>query len=225
MERRSAARADERGAMSDLHAEPQGSAAGKVILLGEHAAVYGKHAVVLPIPTAVTARIIESDSGESKFISDLLQVVRNELGIEGDTFGVDLRSTLPPGMGLGASAAIAVAIIRAVSSARELGLDAAAVNRVAFECEKISHGNPSGVDNAIATFAVPMLFSNESELNIEQLELKEPPPLVIGGDAACGVRTRHTGSDREGIEVLRDHLRRQWDGLRHRDAGRLVLDQ
>ncbi len=199
MHARSSSGAKKRATDSDLHAEPQGTAAGKVILLGEHAAVYGKHAVALPIPTAVTANVTATDSGDSKYISDLLKVVRRELEIEGDTFGVDVRSRLPPGMGLGASAAIAVAMIRAVSTSRELGLGDEDVNRIAFECEKVSHGNPSGIDNAIATFAVPMLFSNESELSIEQLELQETPPLVIAfsgrrgstHEQVAGVRTRY----------------------------------
>ena len=199
MHARSAVAAEEHGTRSDLHAEPQGSAAGKVILLGEHAVVYGKHAVALPIPAAVTAKVTASDSGESKYISGLLKVMRRELEIEGDNFGVDVRGMLPAGMGLGASAAIAVAMIRAVNASRKLGLSDDDVNRVAFECEKISHGNPSGVDNAIATFAEPMLFSNETELKIEQLELQETPPLLVAFsgqrgstlEQVAGVRTRY----------------------------------
>jgi hydroxymethylglutaryl-CoA reductase len=196
MHARSAVRAEEHGTNSDLHIEPQGSAAGKIILLGEHAAVYGKHAVALPIPAAVTAKLTANDSGESKYISSLLKVIRRELEIKADDFGVDVRTILPPGMGLGASAAIAVAMIRAVNASRKLGLSDDDVNRVAFDCEKISHGNPSGVDNSIATFAVPMLFSNEPELNIEQLDLKETPPLVI---AISGQR----GSTREQVAGVR----------------------
>jgi hydroxymethylglutaryl-CoA reductase len=199
MHARSAVRAEDYGMNLDLHAEPHGSAAGKVILLGEHAAVYGKHAVALPIPAAVTAKVTALDSGESKFISGLLKVLRRELEIEGDNFGVDVRGMLPPGMGLGASAAIAVAMIRAVDTSRKLGLGDDDVNRVAFECEKISHGNPSGVDNAIATFAEPMLFNNESGLSIERLQLPESPPLLIAfsgqrgstRDEVAGVRMRY----------------------------------
>ena len=205
MHARSSARAETRGTNSDLHAEPQGYAAGKVILLGEHAAVYGKHAVALPIPTAVTANVTASDSGESKYISELLKVVRRELEIEGDTFGVDVRSTLPPGMGLGASAAIAVAIIRAVSAARELGMNDEAVNRAAFECEKVSHGNPSGVDNSIATFALPMLFSNESELNIERLKLKATPPLVIAFSGQPGSTHAQVAGVRARYDAHKNH--------------------
>jgi hydroxymethylglutaryl-CoA reductase len=183
----------------DLHAEPQGSAAGKVILMGEHAVVYGKHAVALPIESAVTAKVTSADSGESGFISDLLAVVRQELDLDGDNFGVDVRTSLPPGMGLGASAAIAVAVIRAVNRSRRLDLSDTDINRIAFSCEKLSHGNPSGVDNTISTFAVPMLFSNKSGLEVERLELQQMPPLIVayssrGGSTyaqVAGVRARY----------------------------------
>ncbi len=46
-------------------AEIMGTAAGKVILLGEHAVVYGRHAVALPIADAVTASVSESDKWSS----------------------------------------------------------------------------------------------------------------------------------------------------------------
>jgi hydroxymethylglutaryl-CoA reductase len=161
----------------------------------------------------VTARVTEKDSGDSKYISDLLKVVRGELGIEGDTFGVDVLSKLPPGMGLGASAAIAVAVIRAVSAARELGLDDETVNRVAFSCEKISHGNPSGVDNSIATFAVPMLFSNESELSIEQLQLRETPPLVIAFSSQRGSTHEQVAGVRTRYEAQKNHYAAVFDEI------------
>jgi hydroxymethylglutaryl-CoA reductase len=68
----------------------------------------------------------------------------------------------------------------------KLDLDDDAVNKIAFECEKIAHGTPSGVDNSIATFATPMLFNNESGLTIEKLDLKSPPPVVIAFSSQSG---------------------------------------
>jgi len=201
------------GSDAALHPEPQGSAAGKVILLGEHAVVYGKHAVALPIANAVTANITSSDSGESKYISNLLAIVRQELQIEGDTFGADVRTLLPPGMGLGVSAAIAVAIIRAVSASRKLGLSDEDVNRIAFSCEKVAHGNPSGVDNAIATFAVPMLFSNASELSIERLELQQQPPLVIAFSSQRGSTHAQVAGVRKRYDAQKNHYAAVFDEI------------
>lgn len=169
-----------------IHDNPDGVAAGKVILLGEHAVVYGKHGVALPIPGAVTAKVTEADTGESQYVSKLLSFVKEQLGIKDHPSGVDVRSSLPPGMGLGVSAAMAVAVIRALSRSLQLDLDDDAVNKIAFECEKIAHGTPSGIDNSIATFAAPMLFNNESGLAIEKLELESLPPVVVAFSSQRG---------------------------------------
>ncbi|MDA1064058.1 MAG: mevalonate kinase, partial [Proteobacteria bacterium] len=158
---------------------PQGHAAGKVILLGEHGVVYGKHALALPIRNAVTVNVIPATPDLNPFYRGILQCVREELALQGDEFGVDVRCNLPPGMGLGSSAAIAVAIIRAVSKARKLNLDDARVNSIALSCEKLAHGAPSGIDNTIATYAVPMLFNNTNGLQFDELQLSETPPVVI----------------------------------------------
>ena len=90
-------------------------------------------------------------------------------------------------MGLGSSAAIAVAVTRAFDKVFELGLDEQRVNEIAFECEKLAHGTPSGVDNTIACFATPMLFRNSGELEVSPIELQEPPPIVIACSGSRGL--------------------------------------
>jgi hydroxymethylglutaryl-CoA reductase len=176
--------------------EAVGRAAGKVILLGEHAVVYGKHALALPIPHAVTARVTPSssaatvsipewgvdsriDADDPTGIGPAVLLIMREFGVEERSYSVELRSALPRAMGLGASAALAVALARAF--ARELGLDLddEAINAIAYKCEELAHGTPSGIDNAVATYSSPMRFRKGDELELEALELSELPPVVV----------------------------------------------
>ena len=193
------------------------TAAGKVILLGEHAVVYGRHALAIPIPDGVTAAVTERESGVVVTIPDwglrqeidgntsgagaAIALIMRELGVSGRGFSIHVRSRLPRAMGLGSSAALAVAIVRAFDAALDLGLDDAQVNALAFACEKLAHGTPSGVDNTIATYATPMLFRNAPTLQTEPLTLAEAPPLVV---ACSGQR----GLTRQQVEGVRSRYER-----------------
>lgn len=193
-----------------------GVASGKVILLGEHGVVYGKHALALPIADALSAEIGDTASsatiripewnvllpreGKDDFgISAAIAVIEEKLGITGEKHSILLHSKLPRGMGLGSSAAFAVAIARAYNRKLELGLDDAAINAVAFACEKLAHGTPSGIDNTIATYSEAMLFRNGEALETTAIALTEMPPLVIAFSSQVGltkeqvahVRARH----------------------------------
>jgi len=82
-----------------------------------------------------------------------------------------LRSTIPIGAGLGSSASIAVCLatalllqIRTLSGphpdqpSSEARLQAERINRWAFVYEMCTHGNPSGVDNTVATQGKAVVF-------------------------------------------------------------------
>ncbi|MFQ5609188.1 MAG: hydroxymethylglutaryl-CoA reductase, degradative, partial [Woeseiaceae bacterium] len=190
------------------------TAAGKFILFGEHAVVYGRHALALPIPAAVSAVATTGNDKATVTLSDW--GVHHELGAGGPADGVNaivasiaaaleieiagvsihVRSRLPRAMGLGSSAAIAVAIVRALAGAFRIDLDNDRVNAIAFECEKLAHGTPSGVDNALATYGEPMLFRRGDEVRMSPVELSESPPLVI----AC---SNSSGSTLEQVERVR----------------------
>jgi hydroxymethylglutaryl-CoA reductase len=191
--------------------EPMGTAAGKVILLGEHAAVYGRHALALPIEGAVTATVQEAASlalevpdwrlsreilQDADGIDAAVHRILENLGITRQGFMIRVRSALPRAMGLGSSAAFAVAIVRAFDRLLGLSLGDDRVNEIAFDCEKLAHGNPSGVDNTLATFARPMLFCRDESFHVEELELEQRPPIVI----ACG---HQPGSTREQVAGVR----------------------
>ena len=187
-----------RHAEAELHENPDGHAAGKVILLGEHAVVYGKHALAVPIAAAVSAKVVERGADEAKFVGRLLDFIKQRLAISDDTRGIEIKTKLPPGMGLGVSAAMAVAVIRAINHSHSLGMDDNAVNELAFECEKLAHGDPSGIDNTIATKAVPMLFKRSKELEAQQLAMTAPPIVIAYSSQrgstlqqVAGVRARY----------------------------------
>jgi hydroxymethylglutaryl-CoA reductase len=187
-------------------------------LLGEHAVVYDKHALALPLPEAVTAHIIEQeeltnltvheqdrarqiDLGEAgkSGIAAALSLIMRHLNLGGQRFSIRIHSRIPAAMGLGSSAAFAVAIIRAFDDLFDLGLGDRKVDQLAFECEKISHGTPSGIDNNLATYAEPVLFSKSSATRTKPIKLMKPTPLVIAAsgirgstmDQVAGVRIRH----------------------------------
>jgi hydroxymethylglutaryl-CoA reductase len=133
--------------------------------------------------------------------------------VEQRNWRIGVRSRLPLGKGLGSSAAIAVATARAFNARLGLDLSDARINDVALEVEKLAHGTPSGIDNTLATYATPMLFSNVDGLQFDPIEPGSEPPLLIAwgeetgrtSEQVAGVRERHAQS---GFDALFDEMDR-----------------
>ena len=103
-------------------------------------------------------------------------------------------------MGLGSSAAFAVAVIRAVATYIDLEIPDKDVNQLAFKCEEITHGTPSGIDNHVATFAKPILYRKGSESGPTIIQLDEPVPLVIAASHSRGDTKKMVSGVRERYE-------------------------
>ena len=186
-----------------------GKAAGKVILLGEHGVVYGRHALALPIPDVVNVTVTRASELSHDLPGEFVDLLLNELGVDDKGWRISIDSQLPFGKGLGSSAAIAVAIVRAFDNALRLGLDDESVNAIAFASEKLAHGTPSGVDNTLATFAKPMLFRNAGGLQFQSVDIKTPPPLIV----AWGQETGRTSEQVAGVRERREQSVEHFDYL------------
>jgi len=130
----------------------QGRAPGKVILLGEHSVVYGHPALAAAIPRYLTVELspaaevrIELPGGiQTPFpLLDAARGMASDAGFEGG-FHARLRSDIPLGSGLGSSAALGVALARALKP----GCSPEEAAALAMRIERVLHGAPSGVDPA-----------------------------------------------------------------------------
>ena len=130
-------------------------APGKVILLGEHAVVYGRPAIAVPVTEVQATATVEETRGEpgvticAEDIGRTIDVasadpdeplsvtVRNTLahlgvGLDDVQLTLTIHSSIPVASGLGSGAAVATAIVRALSAHLGHPLDAETASSIAF---------------------------------------------------------------------------------------------
>ncbi len=147
--------------------------AGKLILFGEHSVVYGGLALVASISRGVRARVVQEAGSEKT------EVVRKAIEVAGgdSDIKVKIESELPVGSGLGSSAAVASSVIKTVREYLGKPIDQDELFQLTMECEKVAHGNPSGVDPASVVYGGLIAFIKGEPL--ERLKIKDPIKLML----------------------------------------------
>lgn len=147
--------------------------AGKVILVGEHAVVYGKMALAASISLGVSAIVVESGGSEKN------PLIRKAIEVAGgdENTQVGIESELPIGSGLGSSAAVAAATIKAVREYLGKPIENDELFNLTMECEKLAHGNPSGLDPATVIYGGLIAYAKGQPF--ERLEIINPIKLLL----------------------------------------------
>jgi mevalonate kinase len=187
------------------------SAPGKIILFGEHAVVYNRPALAVPvmqvhadvevtslphqagiwidapdISVHASLETLPADHPLRNAVENVLQALNIPAP---PPINIRITSTIPVASGLGSGAAVSVALMRALSAHLGASLSNEQINQLCYEIEKIHHGTPSGIDNTVITYARPVFFVKGQP--IETFRASSPFSLVIA-DTGISAPTRES---------------------------------
>ena len=198
------------------------SVPGKIHLMGEHAVVYGKPALLSAIDLRLSVSIEPSETFEiisseptdhAKYALDFLL---DHMKVKKDPLvKITIESEIPAGFHLGSSAAVAVGLSGAMTYFFKNLWNPIRINELAYQIEKKQHGNPSGGDNTTITMGGFIWFRKELEFlkSIWQLPFKPHPslnhffliktkrPSETTGEMVALVRARYTKEQKK-MEAL-----------------------
>lgn len=170
---------------------------GKVILFGEHAVVHGCPALAMALGRGARATAEPSDvdclevepfgtrlwldrpaDGPHAQLQEAFALALDDVPTDRPPLRVAARLEVPAGAGLGASAALSVAIARAIDGALGRSRTEAQIAETSLRWERVFHGNPSGVDSAMAASGGVAQFVRGQPL--QPVTVPGPLPLVVG---------------------------------------------
>ncbi len=213
---------EEAGFRQTMSSQASASACGKIILFGEHAVVYGRPAIAVPVTQVQATATIEpsrhgliihaADLNRSLAVADsstvdplaaIVNLTLEHLNCPLPDLTITIHSTIPIASGLGSGAAVSTAIVRALAQWFGARLDNAEVNALVYEVEKLYHGTPSGIDNTVVAYQQPVYFVRGQP--IQTFTVARPFKVAIGNTGIRSSTKITVGDVRKGWES--DHRR------------------
>ncbi|WP_079707920.1 mevalonate kinase [Paraliobacillus ryukyuensis] len=219
-----------------------GSAHSKLILVGEHAVVYGEPAIALPFPSIHVKSIVQPNEGpvllESSFyvgplnsipeklkgIATCIKQTCKKLNREPNGFRMHIKSTIPIGRGLGSSAAIATAVVRSLYHFFNEPLSKDDLLELVHMAETYAHGSPSGIDMEAVTSDAPIWF--EKDKRSKKVDIKQSFHIVVADTGRIGDTHAAVSSIREKYKSITDQTKYSIKSLGHltKEAKRALKD-
>ncbi len=190
------------------------TAPGKIILVGEHAVVYGQPAIAVPVWERVaTATITAAPAGHGCWISapdinrhfalttagddePLALITRLALATvdapANPDWQINVHSQIPIASGLGSGAALSTALVRAIYLHLGRRVDPAQISALVYASEQLYHGTPSGIDNTVVAYGMPVWFIKGQTPTI--FRAQQPLTLAIA-DSGIAAPTKETVGD------------------------------
>ncbi len=218
--------------MSTVHA----TAVAKLIIAGEHAVVYHRPALAVPLPDIVahvTMTPLPAGSGCRVRSPDMPHTAH--FGIDNDPLlaliadvladwhvgipdaELHIQSHIPIAGGMGSGAAVATAMVRALAQWFQRTPHTSEINALVFRSEQRLHGTPSGIDNTVIAYNRPISFCRQLPASdgtprpprIATLTIAHPITLVV---ADTGDRSP-THLAVAGVRERRTHATADYDAL------------
>ncbi len=175
-----------------------GKAHSKIIWMGEHSVVYGYPAIAIPLQGIEVECHIYPAEEKIHFdfydtLSTAVYAALEYLNHTDVSITYAIRSEIPQKRGMGSSAAVSIAAIRAVFDYFEQSIDMDTLEILVNKAEIIAHSNPSGLDAKTCLSDKAITFIRN--IGFSTLDLDLDAYLVI---ADTGIY----GNTREAVEKV-----------------------
>lgn len=220
----------------------EATAPGKIILFGEHAVVYGRPAIAMPLShLRAKAAITPTKAADIQLVAPQIQrqwalsnaprnnplaltvrLFMQRCGLRQlPPFTLTVNSDIPIASGMGSGAAITAAILRSLSDHFDQPhlLDKETLSEMVYEVEKVHHGTPSGIDNTVVTYERPLFFVRRLPHNlIETITVTQSLRFLIGMSGESSQTKRVVGDVRRRWQQEKPTFEKLFDA-----CGRIAL--
>jgi mevalonate kinase len=192
----------------------KGKGNAKLLITGEHIIFYGYPALGIPLPQTLEITLDEMESFQDEKRENFPLLIRSgQMPVEwkkrlfslfdhycrqldlnfSSPLTLTVESGIPPGSGLGSSAALSAALLQALldyaekNGQRNTPVSLSGRQSLAREGESVFHGRSSGIDTSLALSETPLVFRPEISTDSDPAVSLNPTParfpdcyLIVG---------------------------------------------